>query len=34
MARLYTSGAVQELADKYIDLGGEVFEIGREKFRM
>jgi hypothetical protein len=24
---LYTSGAIQELADYYIDNGGEVFEV-------
>ena len=27
MARLYTSSAVQELANKYAEVGGEVFEI-------
>lgn len=27
MARLYTSSAVQELADKYAQVGGEVFEV-------
>lgn len=27
MARLYTNSAVQELANKYIEIGGEVWEL-------